>query len=221
MVYFANVYGFFVINVAYVHDLFFARLANEDYDVHQLMEKEVVLTVTAYDEDPNVANRQQRLSREQLISQLLLEDETLNVDGMIDAMNAMLGDLFGSIAPSIGSWPACSAYYAVDVIFDAANPVKSGGLLGMGSNLSVSINHQDDKWIPCPKLIEVNFMGDWQGVSRLSSDIDAQEGNGHPQYYFHQWIEDMMTVLVPSHNDESINWVRENARLTRLFHSIG
>lgn len=134
---------------AYMHTLFYARLANKLYNVKEIVDQEVVLTVSAYNEDMDIANKQTRMTSEDLKSQLIQENPSLDYDAMILTMQDMVKDLFSSVATSIGEWPQCSAYYGVDAIFD---------------------HHCDLR--PQAKLIEVNFMGDWKGVKGICRDED-------------------------------------------------
>ena len=46
---------------AYTHSLYYARLANKLYDVSQLADPQVAITVSAYDEDQAIADLQGRL----------------------------------------------------------------------------------------------------------------------------------------------------------------
>uniref|UniRef100_A0A7S3H541 Uncharacterized protein n=1 Tax=Spumella elongata TaxID=89044 RepID=A0A7S3H541_9STRA len=100
--------------------------------------------------------------------------------------------MFRGAATSIGNWPQSSAYYSVDVIFDnAAQHAKE-------SNSTDSVEHAEKSFIPVPKLVEVNFMGDWHGL----------EAAVHRRADYEQWSTDLITVLATkrnvSHNDRLI-----------------
>jgi hypothetical protein len=128
-----------------MHELFYARLANEEYDIAQVeANTEVSLTVSAYSDNHSIANKQTRLSRRQL--RHTLESEYQRSDGfdwfrLLASVRNVCGELFGRAASSIGEWPRSSAYYGLDIMFDSS-----------------SENRFYD-----PKLLEVNFMGDWDG----------------------------------------------------------
>lgn len=138
---------------AYVHNLFYARLANKVYDVTKVKDNEVMLTVNCYSEDEDIANKQQRLTRNNL--KIALENEykdSLNWEqDSIESMYTLLTEFFGGVARSIGSWPNSRAYYAVDIIFD----------------------HSDE--IPMPYLVECNFMGDWHGMQNAFEPDDYHQ----------------------------------------------
>lgn len=110
-----------------------------------------MLTVNAYNDDEEIANKQTRIFREDLKRELIEENPDLDHPAMMKGLEDMMRELFGGLAPSIGSWPASSAYYAVDVIFDANESSRS----------------PQGSFIPQAKLLEVNFMGG--GIQVLSS----------------------------------------------------
>lgn len=105
---------------AYMHELYYARLANKVYSnqSNHLQDNEIALTVNAYSTNINIAKKQSRLTRKQLKFKLLQQYPGLNYDDMINKMVLMLKELFQGLASSVGKWPQSSAYYAVDVIFD-------------------------------------------------------------------------------------------------------
>ena len=160
--------------------------------MEQLTDPEVSITVSAYSEDQSVAEKQARLLNVDL--QAALEEEHAGIDypGMVTEMHTMLKELFRGAASSIGNWPQSSAYYSVDVIFDhAAQHAKE-------SNSTDSVKHAVKSFIPVPKLVEVNFMGDWHGL----------EAAVHRRADYEQWSTDLITVLATkrdvSHNDRLI-----------------
>ena len=134
---------------AYVHNLFYARLANKAYDINKIKDNEVMLTVNCYSDNEDIANKQQRLTREKLKIALESEYEGLNwEEESIERMYTLLAEFFGGVSSSIGSWPNSRAYYAVDIIFDHTNQ------------------------IPMPYLVEVNFMGDLHGMENAFEPDD-------------------------------------------------
>ena len=58
---------------AYVHNNFYARLANKPYSSHELNNSEVALTINAYDKDESIAVKQERLKFDELRNMLLHE----------------------------------------------------------------------------------------------------------------------------------------------------
>ncbi len=149
--------------LAYMHTLFFARLANKTYSRANLKDIEVALTVCAYNEDESIADKQTRMTCDELRTQLEIENVDLDWNKMILDMKTMMFELFEGAKESIGEWPNSSAYYSVDVMFD-----NREGLCN-----------------PQPQLIEVNFMGDWDGVRHIACDENE----------YHQWIEDFLLCL--------------------------
>lgn len=114
---------------------------------------------------------------------------------MIKAVYKLLQDLFRGVSPSIGMWPNSSAYYSVDVIFDASEDLSTSTILddlrsiptyGLPDHFGDRPEEQDTgkNYVPAPKLVEVNFMGDWRGLTS-STMTDA----------FEEWKEDLFTVL--------------------------
>ena len=146
----------------YVHNLYFARLANKPYDLNQVHDNEIMLTVNCYSENEDIANGQQRMTKELLKENLESEYEGLKWDECIESMYTLLYELFYGVRESIGEWPNSKAYYAADIIFDHSNT------------------------IPVPKLVEVNFMGDWHGPRNI---VDCNEN-------FYQWCNEILQSLV-------------------------
>mmetsp|Transcript_79887 Transcript_79887/g.159506 ORF Transcript_79887/g.159506 Transcript_79887/m.159506 type:complete len:135 (+) Transcript_79887:230-634(+) len=129
----------------------------------------------------------------------------------------MLGHLFceGGKGAIGGPWPRSRAYYGVDVLLDDAPFLVSG----------------DPSALPVPKLVEVNFMADWDvaalalkqyhckkklkaAEARLESSVPAAaeqlatvEG---AVCSLSDWANDMITLLA---TDEDVS---TNPRLTRL-----
>jgi hypothetical protein len=191
---------------AYVHNFFYARLANKAYDASRLDDEEVALTVSAYDVDTAKAQRQERRTRDELRAAFLRRyfDVELGPEGLLSGsdaeykeglawwdqtvsrVHAMLRELFSGVAPSIGHWPRSRAYYGVDVIFDASDPSY---ITSKGVTIPT----------PMPKLVEVNYMGDWHGIE------GALEG--HPKhakttfdeefdlFSYEQWKLQLLTAL--------------------------
>lgn len=160
---FRNCYHCFV---AYVHKHHYGRLANKPYSESGLLDHEVFLTVNGYNDDCEIASRYQRILREDLKSELLQENPTLDYNAMMQTMIDMLRELFQGAAIGIGSWPASSAYYSVDVIFDTASCSRS-------------------PFIPQAKLVEVNFMGDMTSA-KIASKSDEE---------FKDWATDLVLCL--------------------------
>ena len=61
--------------------------------------------------------------------------------------------------------------------------------------------------IPVPKLLEVNFMGDWKAVKTV---LVHQHGAEDGQRLYSQWAEDMLLVLATGGD------LTEHPRLRRL-----
>jgi hypothetical protein len=181
--------------VAYVHELFYARLANKQYSIEELMDNEVAITVNAYAEDIEIANKQQRIFHHNLEAELKSSYSNLNFKAMIKNSHTLLGELFGGAANSIGSWPNSSAYYSVDIIFDTSD----AELLSDNEKADKSIN--ESIVVPSSKLIEVNFMGDWHSVEIA---VDKKE-------QYEQWANDLVTVLATNVD------VSKNLRLNKLM----
>ncbi len=197
----------YLTSTAYVHTLYYARLANKPYDVALLSDHEVSLTVSAYNEDQEIADQQARLVNVDLKAALEEEQPGICYDGMIRDMHGLLRDLFRGAAGSIGEWPQCSAYYSVDVIFDnaaqhnntsAAAAAVADGREDSGENKADSPS--SPSFTPVPKLVEVNFMGDWHGV----------EAGVHDRADYEQWAADLITVLATKRD------VSDNERLIPL-----
>lgn len=188
---------FFVdVILAFVPELHYARLANRPYSIEKLDDYQVALTVTAYDEDETIASAQERRFYTQL--EECLADQygpgVIDVKGMWNSTLDTLRDLFGTGASrEIGCWPNSSAYYSVDVIYDASEMIQC--------DASSSIQ----SFIPQPKVLEVNFMGDWHGVDNAVLDKAT----------FHEWIKDLLSVVVLS-DRVSVESLDENPRLFRL-----
>lgn len=162
--------------VAYTHQIRYGRLANKPYSVKDLDDFQVALTVCAYDEDEEIANKQERVYYTDL--EKCMEEQygpnKIDVEEMHNRTVKMLRELFTGAGKEIGTWPNSSAYYAVDLIYE-------GPPCGY-----------TEKFTPQPKLLEVNFMGDWHGV-------EAAVGDQLPLY--HQWATDLfLTLAYPNAN---------------------
>lgn len=177
-----------------MHELFYARLANLEYDPAQLSEEEqVALTVSAYSEDKVIADLQERLLRGQL--RYALEEEGFaHWEELVASCRTLCRELFESAASSVGSWPRSSAYYSLDVILEEG--------VGTGTESGVT-----------PRLLEVNFMGDWDGVKKA---CDPAVGAAKPTHALEaeitlcEWVNDLLTCLGTSENLDG------NPRLVRL-----
>jgi len=155
----------------YMHSDYYARLANKKYDPAHLQDEEVALTVSAYSQDTERAGRQRRLSRKQLEEALLRENPAMDPQTLGDDIERLVSELFGGIAPSIGHWPRSSAYYAVDIIFDAHGPVRAG--------------QESSHTPPTAKLIEVNFMGDITGYRHTCSSEEV----------YCSWVSELIRLM--------------------------
>lgn len=180
-----------------MHSLYYARLANKPYDVSQLADPQVSITVSAYDEDQAIADLQDRLLNVDLKTALEEEHSGIDYDAMVREMHTMLRELFRGAAASVGEWPQSSAYYSVDVIFDNAAQHASSG---SSEREDSGENKTGASFVPVPKLVEVNFMGDWHGV----------EAAVHSRSDYEQWSTDLITVLATKRD------VSDNERLTAL-----
>ena len=168
----------------FTHSLCYARLAVKPYDVGLLVDPLISITVCAYDEDDSVAGLQDRLLHTDMQSELDAQYGPGAVDWAALRLrtDAMLSELFRAAGRAIGQWPNSVAYYSVDVIYeldentaDTNVTADDTGAVGEGK-LSVQ-----------PKLIEVNFMGDWHGV-------EAAVRNERILYL--QWARDLVRTLV-------------------------
>ena len=156
---------------AYLHRGYYARLANKPYDPAQLAKRdpEEFLSVSAYSSDRSAAERQERMTNKELGAALAEEVPSLNYGAMTERMVQLLRELFSEVAPSIGSWPRSSAYYAVDVLFD---------------------NHPAYASQPTPILLEVNYMGDWIA---MSNSTESTMEHFSPDYI--DWVRDLLCCL--------------------------
>ena len=182
-----------------MHHLFYARLANKPYSVDQLHDDKVAITVCAYDEDETIASMQERMLNVDMKKELEKQYPGLRYDDMIERTYDLLSDLFGKAAASIGEWPQSSAYYSIDVIFDTSKC----SLRSADGEVAQSVfdnNLLNDALTPQPKLLEVNFMGDWHGV----------EAAVHRREDYEQWVSDLVTVIAT--NDD----LQEHPRLRKL-----
>jgi hypothetical protein len=158
-----------------------------------LFDPKVAITVNAYDEDEEIANNQGR------VHQLHIQEELDKQygEGVFDwceirgKTTQLLSELFRGAAKSIGQWPNSSAYYSVDIIYDLNN----------GEECVEERMVAGGKRQAYPKLIEVNFMGDWHGA------LGAVEGD---QEKFFQWATDVLSVLALPQNELPLS------RLTKL-----
>ena len=192
---------------AYVHNVFYARLANKPYNTDELSSSEVAITINAYDADESVASKQERLKFDELRNVLLHEAWGLSAadvdtpryaerlewwNKIVSSVQQCLRDLFGGVAPTIGSWPLSRAYYAVDVMLD-------------NGAATCSEVEGESVPVPVPKLVEVNYMGDWHGmegalrVRDAKHEIDDYEEVVAPDYSdydYSRWCQDILEALM-------------------------
>jgi hypothetical protein len=119
-----------------------------------------MLSVNAYNSNSTIREQCMRLTKEELKKELCEENPGIDYDGMVLAMTEVLRELFRDVAPSVGEWPRSSAYYAVDIMFDSDCCTENLGVAGAGV-------------IPTPKLLEVNYMGDWKGMQWSCNRVAA------------------------------------------------
>ncbi len=129
----------------YMHETYYARLANKVYDITKLQDMQVALTVCCYDEDLDIRNQQRRMTKEDIRINLLKDFPEMDWNYFDKGIEHLLYELFKGLGKSVGNYPNSSAYYAVDIIFDHSNINK-----------------------PEAKLLEINFMGDWAGIEIVS-----------------------------------------------------
>eukprot|EP01036_Dinobryon_divergens_P025701 gene25703-34278_t len=130
---------------AYMHELFYARLANKPYDLTQLCDSEISLTVSAYHRDKSVSAKQERLLAEDLQTCLCMEDPLFSYPDMLQKED----------------------------------------------------RSSDNGRVISPKLLEVNFMGDWLGVKNTLAERYGHDSE-EVQARYQQWAEDMLCVLATS-----------------------
>ena len=125
----------------------------------------------------------------ELSARLEAERPGLKASAVLAAIDAMLAELFGKAGPGAvgGPWPRSRAYYGCDVILDDGAFAASGDVLQP----------------PVPKLVEVNFMADWDVALLAGRQIQRDD-------LVEQWADDMVTALC---TDEDL---AQNPRLTRL-----
>jgi hypothetical protein len=119
-----------------------------------------MLSVNAYNSSSMIREQCMRLTKEELKKELCEENSGIDYDGMVLAMTEVLRELFRDVAPSVGEWPRSSAYYAVDIMFDCDCYTEKLSVAGAGV-------------IPTPKLLEVNYMGDWKGMQWSCNRVAA------------------------------------------------
>jgi len=163
---------------AWVHELAYARLANKPYDPEVLHDPQTQLTVNCYSPDPEVARAMSRSLPSRLAGEMAAEHPGVDWPAALQSVVAMLGELFGGLAPSVGAWPRSRAYYGCDVIFEAGDP-------------------------PQPKLLEVNFMADFEAPKAATLEAGCPAG-------YHEWADDLLTCLATDRD------LAGHPRLTRL-----
>ena len=230
---------------AYVHNTFYARLANKPYECSELSDTEVSITNTAYDDDIEIASRQERLISHDLRDVLLSEiwglsptdrsSERYEIgihwwNSIILSLHQLLRELFGGTAPSIGEWPLSRAYYGVDIILDRCGVEKIStpeSVAAHSPTATKSSNEQDrfdvfhfskasesltrEKYTPVPKLMEVNYMGDWgpmKAVLRANSLKYNEDGADVSRYDFEDWSSEMLDALMSTKDVNSTAFTR-------------
>jgi hypothetical protein len=191
---------------AYLHELYYARLANKIYEIALLQDQEVALTVSAYDENKEIAGKQERCLYTEIPSILKADygEGVIDIDTMKDKTFQMFQDIFGNAGNhEIGHWPNSSAYYGIDVIYDASEYYNAITNHTATAYLEPSqpLPRPQQRFVPEPKLLEINFMGDWHG-------LEVAVGDQLELYY--QWVEDLLTVLATKVD------LNNHPRLTRL-----
>jgi hypothetical protein len=187
-----------------MHELRYARLANKEYHPDQLYDQEIVMSVTCHHDDETIANEQERVLYLQM-DEVLEEqygDKTLDLPEMHKKTLQVLSEFFQNAGRSIGQWPNSSAYYGVDIIYDAHEIVFSPE----EKESSVRIT-------PQPKLLEVNFLGDWHGVE-VATEEEEEEENGTKKkkknVLYEQFANDLLFTIATDCDLSS------HPRLTRL-----
>ncbi|GMH79809.1 hypothetical protein TrLO_g13487 [Triparma laevis f. longispina] len=150
----------------YVH----ARVSNKPYNVDELEDEEVFLTIATYNE--SVENGE-RLTPGRLRRRLEEENEDFKWNDMIKSIHNLASTLFNAVAPSIGNWPRSRAYYGLDVI------ITVDSLGNFSSN-----------------LLEVNFAGDFDSARETQRQaVEASEGLLDD---YDNWLADLFSVLFTS-----------------------
>ena len=101
-------------------------------------------------------------------------------------MRSMLRELFLGLSSSVGHWPRSSAYYALDVLYDNHANTNGSGTAhtitpttniettssnnsnNSDSDSSSSSNSNSQYHPPVPKLVEINYMGDWKALKKIT-----------------------------------------------------
>lgn len=181
-----------------MHNFYYARLANKayEYDAAKMQDNEMALTVCAYDEDEEIAARQRRLHRGRL--QPILEEELgplFDWSVFEHGVRNVLSKLLRGAAPSIGEWSRSRAYYSFDIIIDASE-VADVECEDYSCDVPLAVGLIDGQVMRLvPKLLEVNFIGDWHGVEHAMDTPDA----------YHQWIKDLLTYLTTDVDPSELN----------------
>mmetsp|Transcript_40972 Transcript_40972/g.41843 ORF Transcript_40972/g.41843 Transcript_40972/m.41843 type:complete len:542 (-) Transcript_40972:78-1703(-) len=108
---------------AYVHNLFYARLAPHKYseDIREALEDPLAaITVCAYNESDDIADQQKRMRQTDLKEALRTDRPEIadKWEDVIASVYSLVRELLSQCADSIGQWPRSRAYYGIDVIFD-------------------------------------------------------------------------------------------------------
>lgn len=177
----------------------YARLASHGYDPSVTSDLVQITSVGARDsydyfagEKPSVDiaddDGQNRLLWSELCLTLERNRPGFDCAAVLESLDLMIGDIFGKGAEAIGGpWPRSRAYYGIDVILDDCAYATSG----------------EPKSIMVPKLVEVNFMADWDVA------IVALKQGGQPEMV-PIWVDDMVAALCT--NDD----LSGNERFTKI-----
>ena len=185
---------------AFMCEYYYARLANKPYDAKHLGDSEIVLTVNAYNEDDSIASKQERVSYENLASELGLDDIVVDeVTGeatsrfqiLERSIIDMMSHLFSSSGRSIGVWPQSSAYYCVDVILDWDWDASQSKC----NHIMFNVDRFRKMKIPVPKLIEINFMGDFHAFEMAMMKLPYHDETNKISA-FHHFAAEVLHCMV-------------------------
>jgi len=72
------------------------------------------------------------------------------------------------LSSSVGHWPRSSAYYALDVLYDNYANTHNGDATNTNIETTSSSNSNSQYHPPVPKLVEINYMGDWKALKKIT-----------------------------------------------------
>ena len=155
---------------------------------------------------------QGRLTPDGLAAAIGAESPHVDWPRALAELAALAGELFGgAAAPLVGAWPRSRAYYGIDVVFDDARaqrrrrrPAAAAPALDGGAEEE---EEEEEDLQPVPKLLEVNFMGDFESIGTCARD------GGEPER-FDEWLGDVLTVIATDEPAAELD--ANNPRLTRL-----